>query len=94
MPCAHGLVITLQSVRVFPERLTSDNMGLTVDSGGDYHVKDLGAVAGVDQLVGAERVVAQRTAARLVLCFYYDHNVETVAGEVFSLDDGERREKA
>lgn len=71
-----------------------DNMELTVDSRGDYHIKDLGAVAGVDQLIGAEWVVAQRTAACLILCFYYYHHIETVAGKIFSLDDRKRREKA
>lgn len=69
------------------------NMELTVDSRGDYHVKDLGAVAGIDQLIRTERVEAQRTAARLVLCFYNYHHIETVAGKIFSLDDRKRHEK-
>lgn len=66
-------------------------MELTLDRRGDHHVKDLGAVASVDQLIGTERVKAQRTAARLVLCFHDDHHVETVAGKIFSLDDRKRK---
>lgn len=68
-------------------------MELTLDSRGHHHVKDLGAVAGVDQLIGTERVEGQRAAARLVLCFYNDHHIETVAGKIFSLDDRKRHEK-
>lgn len=68
-------------------------MELTLDRRGDHHVKDLGAVAGIDQLIGTEWVKAQRTAARLILCFYDDHHIETVAGKIFPLDERKRHEK-
>lgn len=75
-------------------QLMFDNIELTVDSRGHHHIKDLGAVAGVDELIRTERVVAQRAAARLILCFHDYHHIETVAGKIFSLDDRKRREKA
>ena len=62
-------------------------MGLTFDSRGDDHINELAAVAGIDQLIRTERVEAQRTTTRLVLRFYHDHHIETVAGKIFSLHD-------
>lgn len=76
-----------------PKHLTFVNMWLTVNSRGDYHVNDLGAVASIDQLIRTERVEAQRTAACLILRFYHDYHIETVAGKIFSLEDRERHEK-
>lgn len=69
------------------EQFICIDMWLTFDSRGDDHINDFAAVAGVDELIRTERVEAQRTAARLVLCFYHDHHIETVAGEIFSLND-------
>lgn len=60
---------------------------LTVDSRSDHNIKDLAAVAGINELIGTQRVEAQRSAARLVLRFYHYHHIETVAGKIFSLDD-------
>lgn len=69
-------------------------MRLTVDGRGDHHIKDLAAVAGIDQLIRSQRVEAQRTATCLVLCFYHNYHIETVAGKIFSLKrDKKRSEK-
>lgn len=65
---------------------------LTVDGRGHHHVEDLAPVAGVDQLIGAQRVEAQRAAARLVLCLHHHHHIETVAGKILPLDRDNKTE--
>lgn len=63
------------------------SVGLTVDGRRDEDVQEFGAVAGVDQLVGTQRVEAQGAAAGLVLRLHHHHHVEAVAGEILSLGD-------
>lgn len=66
-------------------------MQLTVDGREDHHIKDLAAVAGIDQLIGSQRVEAQRTATCFILRFYDYHHIETVAGKIFSLEKHKQR---
>lgn len=73
--------------------MVDSSVGLTVDGRGDEDVQEFGAVAGVDQLVGTQRVEAQGAAAGLVLRLHHHHHVEAVAGEILSLGGSEGRKK-
>lgn len=65
---------------------------LTVDGRGHQDVQEFGAVAGVDQLVGTQRVEAQGAAAGLVLRLHHHHHVEAVAGKIFPLSRSKKRQ--
>lgn len=67
-------------------------MRLTVDGRGHQDVQELGAVAGVDQLVGTQGVEAQGAAAGLVLRLHHHHNIEAVAWKIFPLSGSRRRQ--
>lgn len=71
--------------------VVDSSVGLTVDGRRDEDVQEFGAVAGVDQLVGTQRVEAQGAAAGLVLRLHHHHHVEAVAGEILSLGGSEGR---